>query len=162
MHSDGTWVPVEKFHKSGYVCRIPGSASQMLSHKDFTGPSSDVLKTGNDLFNACFTCDAMGRDATSLLANCQATGKLKTCRQDSLCLIEVRRRNGNFMGMRTSCSGKSTKFGELFFGEDFVFGQNFDSGQDLDFGQNFDFWSRFRFLVKISIFGQSFYFCYKL
>ena len=138
MHSDGTWVPVEKIHKSGYVCRIPGSASQMLSHKDFTGPSSDVLKTGNDLSNACFTCDAMGRDATSLLANCQATGKLKTCRQDSLCLIEVRRRNGNFMGMRTSCSCKSTKLKFRVF------------------GQNFDFWSRFRFFVKISIFDQNF------
>lgn len=80
--------------------------SSYQSQGDFTGPSDDDGRTGNDMFNACFTCDATGNDATSMLASCQTSGKLVECAEDSMCSIEVRKRNGNFVGMRTLC--KST------------------------------------------------------
>lgn len=86
--------------RSAYAPDVDGSMN------DFTGPTNDDLKTGIDTFNACFTCDATGDDASTLMTACQATGKLVQCETDSLCLLEVRKRSGKYVGIRTLCKSK--------------------------------------------------------
>jgi len=103
---DGVALPSSNENPPSSGDRMGGYApdpSSYQSQDDFSGPSSDMAMTGNDMSNACFTCDATGSDAASLVAECQASGKLVECEEDSMCLMEVRKRNGNYVGMRTLC-----------------------------------------------------------
>ena len=65
--------------------------------------NNNVVATGNQ----CTTCYGAGSDTASSLAACDANATTETCNDDDVCLIEVRRRNGQVVDMRTGCKGES-------------------------------------------------------
>lgn len=86
--------------------RSMGYAPTVEEEETFNGLSSIDVKAPGDRVNACFTCDAVGSDAATLIASCQSTGFLVECEADSKCLIEIRKRNGKFTSMRTLCKSR--------------------------------------------------------
>ena len=56
--------------------------------------------------NQCSTCYGAGSDTASTLAACDANTTMETCDDYDVCMIEVRRRNGQIVDMRTGCKGK--------------------------------------------------------
>lgn len=77
--------------------------------EEFNGPNSESGRVNNDqgldvdVVNSCYTCEASGSDATTVIANCLANGSIKQCDENSMCMIELRKRNGAFTGFRTGC-----------------------------------------------------------
>jgi len=54
----------------------------------------------------CTTCFGAGADTASTLAACDANTTIETCDDYDVCMIEVRRRNGQIVDMRTGCKAK--------------------------------------------------------
>ena len=79
----------------------------------FSGPNSESGRSGTathnewgllwETVNSCYTCGATGKTASEIQASCEANGSIQQCSDNSMCSIEVRRRNGVFAGFNTGC-----------------------------------------------------------
>ena len=59
---------------------------------------------------SCSKCFGAGADSASTLAACDANMATEACNQFDVCMIEVRRRNGQIVDMRTGCKSKLFHF----------------------------------------------------
>jgi len=62
-----------------------------------------ATRSTSDMINACFTCEATSRKASSLIDQCQNSGRLEECGSDSVCIIEIRTRNSVMTSVKTGC-----------------------------------------------------------
>ena len=57
-------------------------------------------------YGSCSKCFGAGADSVSTLAACDANMATEACNEGDVCMIEVRRRNGQIVDMRTGCKSK--------------------------------------------------------
>ena len=62
-----------------------------------------VAASGN---NQCLTCYGAGNTSADTLLACTTTTTYEECNEGDVCMIEMRRRNGQIVDMRTGCKGK--------------------------------------------------------
>ena len=55
--------------------------------------------------NQCLTCYGAGATSALTLAACTASTTYNECNEGDVCMIEMRRRNGQIVDMRTGCKG---------------------------------------------------------
>ena len=56
--------------------------------------------------NQCLTCYGAGNTSADTLAACTASTTYDECNEGDVCMIEMRRRNGQIVDMRTGCKGE--------------------------------------------------------